>query len=98
VKSKDELKVGAYYFFVTYEDTALTVPVIETLRFKNEVSSDRGETLFVFDRVGEHQPPQCRLTEELLHTVYEFDGASSRARSQPHRTTCRKATRPSVSR
>jgi hypothetical protein len=78
VISKEKLKVGAYYFFVTYEDRDLTVPVIETLRFKSEVSEGgRGETLFLFDRVGEHEPPQCRLPEDLLETVFEFDGLVS---------------------
>jgi hypothetical protein len=74
VISRDKLKIGAHYFFVIYEDRDLTVPVIETLRFKGEVSeSETGETLFLFDRVGEHKPPLCRLPEDLLETMYEFD-------------------------
>jgi hypothetical protein len=75
VISRDKLKAGAYYFFVTYEDRNRTIPVIETLRFKSEVLEGRaGKTLLLFDRVGEHEPPQCRLTEELLETsVFEFD-------------------------
>lgn len=73
--SRDRLKVGAYYFFVTYEDRNRTIPVIETLRFNSEVSEGRaGQTLLLFDRVGEHEPPRCRLTEDLLETsVFEFD-------------------------
>ena len=73
--SRDRLKVGAHYFFVTYEDRDRTIPVIETLRFKSEVSEkNTGKTLLLFDRVGEHEPPQCRLTEDLLETsVFEFD-------------------------
>ena len=76
--SRDRLKVGAYYFFVTYEDRDLTVPVIETLRFKSEVTeSGTGQTLFLFDRVGEHEPPQARLPEDLLGSVFDFDGLLS---------------------
>lgn len=73
--SRDRLKVGAYYFFVTYEDRNRTIPVIETLRFKGEVSEKKtGKTLLLFDRVGQHEPPQGRLTEDLLETsVFEFD-------------------------
>jgi hypothetical protein len=73
--TRDQLKSGAYYFFLTYEDRNLTVPVIETLRFQSEVSeSGTGATLFLFDRVGSSQPPQCRLPEDLLETLFDFDG------------------------
>jgi hypothetical protein len=76
--SKDRLQRGAYYYFVTYEDRALTVPVIETLCFTNEDSGDQtGRSLLVFDRLGSDKPKQCRLTEELLHTLFEFDGLVS---------------------
>jgi hypothetical protein len=75
VIAKSKLKAGAYYFFVTYEDRDLTVPVIETLRFKKEVSENGAEEkVLLFDRLGESDPKQCRLTEDLLHTVFEFDG------------------------
>jgi hypothetical protein len=78
VISRDKLKTGAYYFFVTYEDHDLTVPVIETLRFKSEVSENgTGATLFLFDRVSPSEPRQCRLPEDLLHTVFEFDALVS---------------------
>jgi hypothetical protein len=31
--------------------------------------------LFLFERVGEHEPPNCRLTEDLLETsLFDFDG------------------------
>ena len=72
--AKNKLKAGAYYYFVLYEDHELTVPVIETLRFKKEVTGNgAGEKLFLFDRLGETEPKQSRLTEDLLHTVFEFD-------------------------
>jgi hypothetical protein len=74
VIAKSKLKVGAYYYFVTYEDSDLTVPVIETLQFKKEVLvNGTEEKLFLFDRLGEAEPKQSRLTEDLLHTVFEFD-------------------------
>lgn len=67
--TRDRLKVGACYFFVTYEDRDLTMPVIETLRFKSDVpGSAAGKVWFLFERVGEHEPPNCRLTEDLLET------------------------------
>lgn len=73
--AKSKLKAGAYYYFVLYEDRDLTVPVIETLRFKREVTEgDVEEKSFLFERLGESEPKQCRLTEDLLHTVFEFDG------------------------
>jgi hypothetical protein len=73
--SRERLKVGAYYFFVTYEDRDLTVPVIETLRFQKEVSeNETGKTLFLFDRLGNGDPKLCRLQKDLLETVFEFEG------------------------
>ena len=75
--SRDRLKVGAYYFFVTYEDRDLTVPVIETLRFREVTTGGEGTDLFLFDRMGEHEPPQCRLPEGLLEIVFEFDALVS---------------------
>jgi hypothetical protein len=58
VITKDRLKIGACYFFVTYEDRKRTIPVIETLRFKSEVlESGAGKMLLLFERVGEHEPP-----------------------------------------
>ena len=72
--AKTKLKAGAYYYFVLYEDRDLTVPVIETLQFKKEVAGDGAEEVaFLFDRMGEAEPKQSRLTEDLLHTVFEFD-------------------------
>jgi hypothetical protein len=75
VVAKKKLKPGAYYYFVLYEDRDLTVPVIETLRFKKEVTGNGAEeTAFLFERLGETEPKQSRLTQDLLHTVFEFDG------------------------
>jgi hypothetical protein len=74
VIAKRELKVGSCYYFVTYEDRDLTIPVIETLRFKRELTEKGADMLLLFDRLGETEPKQCRLTEDLLHTVFEFDG------------------------
>lgn len=74
--SRQALKVGAYYFFVTHEDRDLTIPVIEILRFKSDVpGGESGKMLFLFERVGEHEPLNCRRTEDLLETsLFDFDG------------------------
>lgn len=49
--TRDRLKVGAYYFFDTHEDCDLTIPVIETLRFKSDVpGGESGKMLFLFER------------------------------------------------
>ena len=55
--SREKLRAGGYYFFVTHEDRDLTVPVIETLRFQSEVSRE-GEmgALLVFERLGNAEP------------------------------------------
>ena len=76
--SREKLKAGGYYFFVTYEDRDLTVPVIETLRFQSEVSQE-GEmgALLVFERLGNAAPRFCRLQEDLLGTVFDFEGLVS---------------------
>lgn len=76
--AKSKLKPGTHYYFVLYEDRELTVPVIETLRYRNEVRNDAGDgTLYLFDKLGESKPKQSRLTEDLLHTVFEFEGLVS---------------------
>ncbi len=72
--AKGKLKIGRHYFFVTYEDRDLRVPVIETLRFRSAPrNGDAASDLFLFDRVGDGEPRQCRLPEDLLETVFEFD-------------------------
>jgi hypothetical protein len=43
VVARKKLKLGAYYYFVLYEDRDLTVPIIETLRFKREVTETGAE-------------------------------------------------------
>lgn len=76
--SRERLKAGGYYFFVTYEDRDLTVPVIETLRFQNEVREEAEKgALLVFERLGNAEPQLCRLQEDLLGTVFDFEGLVS---------------------
>ena len=76
--ASDKLQAGACYFFVTYEDRDLNVPVVETLRFKNRVSeNDSREASYVFERIAGAGDPQCRLSEDHLETVFEFDALVS---------------------
>ena len=73
---RSDLKVGSTYFFVTYEDRELKIPVIETLAFRSETTTTKSDeaSLLVFDRFGDCEPKTCRLTEDLLTTVFDFDG------------------------
>lgn len=86
--AKSKLKAGAYYYFVTYEDRDLTVPVIETLRFKKEVSENGAEEkLYLFDRLGGSEPKQCRLTEDLSHCDFGHQDSRS-SRNQTCKPQC----------
>ena len=72
--ASDRLQTGSCYFFVTYEDRDGSVPVVETLRFKNRApESDSRTQMFVFERVGDVGRRQCQLSEDLLKKVFEFD-------------------------
>ncbi|MBM0108848.1 hypothetical protein JM946_29300 [Steroidobacter sp. S1-65] len=72
--SSDKLQAGERYYFVSYEDRDASVPVVETLRFKNKTQgSDLRAPSFVFERLGHGEQRQCQLSENLLNKVFEFE-------------------------
>jgi len=73
---KAELVINDYYFYVTYEDPELRVPVIETLKYIGPSNdAEAGVPYHSFERVGELRSPKgCRLTEDLLTCLHGWDG------------------------
>lgn len=70
----DDLRAGSFYFFLTYDDHELKVPIIETLRFVSVANSQGTDSvLYLFDRVSGTEPAQCRLPRDLFEALFDFD-------------------------
>jgi hypothetical protein len=73
---RSKLIVGTYYFYITYEDPELRVPVIETLRYMGQSNeAESGVPFHTFERIGASRSPKnCRLTEDLFTSLHDWDG------------------------